>query len=81
MANHESGSFEQYLEKFRFNFFFYMVYPDDDGTYDQILDLCTTDIEEANISNWFDSEEEFNKQYENIKKNMCFYRIINWHCR
>lgn len=68
MANCESGSFEQYLEKFRFNFFFYMVYPDDDGTYDQILDLCTTDIEEANISNWFDSEEEFNKQYENIKE-------------
>lgn len=68
MNNYESGLFEQYLEEFRFNFFFYMVDPYDDCTWDQILDLCTTDIEEANISNWFDSEEELNKRYENIKE-------------
>lgn len=63
-----NGLFEQYLEEFRFNFFFYMVDPYDDCTWDQILDLCTTNIEEANISNWFDSEEKLNRQYENIKE-------------
>lgn len=61
------GSFEQYLKKFRSNFFSTLVDAYDDGTWDQLLDLCNTDIEEANISNWFDSEEKLNQQYENIK--------------